>query len=69
MLCVFNQPIAAAIDSADVISSLTIKRLDPEALGRADRDSDLDGSRTVAITVVFGVDRYVATSPLPRPVG
>jgi hypothetical protein len=65
IICVFNVSMAVAIDFVDNISSLIINRLDPKALGRADKDLNLDRSRTVAIIMVFGVDRYVATSSLP----
>lgn len=68
MLYAFIVSMAVATESAEIISSSTVSRLDPGALGRVDKDWDLEGSRIVAITVVFGTDRYAATSPLPSPV-
>lgn len=64
----FIVSMAVATEPAEAISSSTVNRLDPGALERVDKDWDLEGSRIVAITVVFGMDRYVATSPLPSPV-
>jgi hypothetical protein len=63
----FNVSKALAIESVEANSSSTISRSDPRALGRAVRDWHWDGLRTVAMTLVFGVERYVATRPLPSP--
>ena len=54
---VFKVSIPETMDSDDAISIFTMMRRDPAAAGRAERDWDIEGSRTVTTTVVFGTER------------
>ena len=58
---------ASSASVSDLDSTLTMMSLESEALGMSCRDCCLEGSRTVAMTVVFARLRYFSSRDRPRP--